>query len=139
MLATKNFLKILAKICDRDTSADPEHWSAENPLWGHCAVVALLAQDQFGGTLVRWYLEGVAGLEHVRSHYSNILPDGTEFDFTAEQFQGKLPKDLPAEERTREQVLSYPDTQRRYELLRDRFEAELLNGLEKIPQGRSLR
>lgn len=122
----EDFSKIIEKICTRDTSADPEHWSAENPMWGHCAVVSLLAQDQFGGILIRQSLEGIAGLEYLRSHYSNRFPDDLEFDFTLKQFQGKLPTNLSKEERSRERVLSYPNTQKRYKLLKDRFEAKTL-------------
>ena len=125
-ITTEKFSKIISVICTRDTSADPEHWSTENPMWGHCAIVSLLAQDQFGGTLIRQSLEGVNGFDYLRSHYSNKLSDGIEYDFTLEQFQGRLPTNLPKEERPREHVLSYPDTQKRYELLKDRFKAELL-------------
>lgn len=125
-ISAEEFSKIVPKICDRDTSADSEHWSEENPMWGHCAVVSLLAQEQFGGTLLRQSLENVDELEYLRSHYSNKLPDDLEVDFTLEQFQGRLPKDLPKEERLRERVLSYPDTQKRYELLKSRFQAELV-------------
>ncbi|MEN9551781.1 MAG: hypothetical protein RI935_158 [Candidatus Parcubacteria bacterium] len=127
-ITTEDFQKVVKNICARDTSADPEHWSAENPMWGHCAVLSLLAQDQFGGTLVRQSLEDVEGLEYLRSHYSNKLPDGTDADFTFEQFQGKLLPDLIKEVRPRERVLSYPDTVKRYEFLKSRFEA----GLSKI-------
>ena len=124
-ITTAEFSKMISKICACDTSADPEHWSAKNPMWGHCAIVSLLAQDNFGGTLVRRSLEDVAELECLRSHYSNKLSDGMEVDFTLEQFHGKLPASLPKEERPRDRVLSYPDTQKRYELLKSRFEEKL--------------
>lgn len=124
-MTLEDFSKIVVEICVRDTSADPEHWSAENPMWGHCAVVALLAQDQFGGTLIRQSLKNITGLEYLHSHYSNRLVNDTEVDFTLEQFSGKLPTSLPREERDRDRVLSHPDTQRRYTLLRGRFEAEI--------------
>ena len=124
-ITIEKFSKIISVICNRDTSVDPEHWSTENPMWGHCAIVSLLAQDQFGGTLIRQSLEGVNGFDYLRSHYSNKLSDGIEYDFTLEQFQGRLPTNLPKEERPRGHVLSYPDTQKRYELLKDWFKAEL--------------
>ncbi len=125
-IAKQKFVQIISRICRRDTSADPEHWGEKNPLWGHCAVVSLLAQDQFGGSLIRQSLEGVPGLEYLRSHYINRLPDGEEIDFTIEQFQGRPLALLPAEERTRERILSYPDTARRYEILKSRFQSEYL-------------
>jgi len=121
-MSIEEFYKIVPSICSRETSADPENWNEENPTWGHCAVVSLLAQDQFDGTLLRRSLEKVPGLEYLRSHYSNKLPDNTEIDFTLEQFEGKLPSNISAEERPRERILSYPDTQRRYEILKKRFE-----------------
>ncbi|MFA6194689.1 MAG: hypothetical protein WC719_03025 [Patescibacteria group bacterium] len=120
-ITKEKFTQIISRICRRDTSADPEHWVETNPLWGCCAVVSLLAQDQFGGSLVRQSLKDVPGLEYLRSHYINKLPDEVEIDFTIEQFQGRLPALLPVEERTREHVLSYPDTAKRYELLKSRF------------------
>ena len=125
-ITKEKFQEIIEIICSDDTSADPKHWSAENPTWGHCAVVALLAQDQFGGALIRQSFENVEGFGHLLSHYSNKLAGGSEVDFTQEQFQGRLPQGLIKEERPRERVLSYPDTKRRYELLKDRFETELL-------------
>ena len=121
VISFSKFSSVVKEVCARDTSADPELWSAENPLWGHCAVVSLVAQDLFGGTLVRQSLENVPGLEHLRSHYSNRLPDGTEVDFTLEQFAGMLRTGLPKEERTRERVLAHPDTRERYELLKTRL------------------
>lgn len=120
-ITVENFSGIVEKVCARDTSADPEGWSEKNPLWGHCAVVSLLAQDLFGGTLIRRSLETVAGLEHLRSHYSNRLTNGAEVDFTRKQFQQELPDNLLKEERDREQALFHPDTQKRYELLKGRF------------------
>lgn len=58
------------------------------------------------------------------SHYFNKLPDGTIVDFTKDQFLGRLPADLLAEERVRDQVLSNPETKARYELLKERFGKE---------------
>lgn len=54
------------------------------------------------------------------SHYWNQLPDGTEVDLTREQFDDFSPQSI--EHRSREYVLSYPDTVERYQRLRARFE-----------------
>ncbi|MBL8031720.1 MAG: hypothetical protein JNK33_05360 [Candidatus Doudnabacteria bacterium] len=121
MVPFEQFQSIVMNISAIDTSADPEHWSTDNQLWGHCAVVSLLAQDLYGGELVRHSLEQVQGYEYLRSHYTNQLPDGREFDFTALQFSTGLPENLPREVRPRERVLAHPDTRRRYELLKSRF------------------
>ncbi|HYF10247.1 MAG TPA: hypothetical protein VD967_01415 [Candidatus Paceibacterota bacterium] len=121
-MTIERFQELVPLICARETSADPQNWSEKNPLWGHCAVVSLLAQELFGGSLLRRSLAGIPGLEYLRSHYSNRLPNGEEIDFTLEQFEGRLPENLPTEERERERALSYPDTERRYALLKKHFE-----------------
>lgn len=120
-ITPRRFSWIILTVCAPDTSADQKGWSKFNPLWGHCAVIALLAQDLFGGTLIRKSLLEVPGLEHIRSHYLNKFPDGREWDFTYTQFAEKLPIDLPREERTREQLLAHPDTKLRYEAFRSRY------------------
>jgi hypothetical protein len=96
-----------------ETSADPKHWSPENPAWGQCAVTALIIQDLFGGALLRCKVNGI-------SHYWNCLPSGEELDLTKDQFR-ELQEATPPEPRTREFVLSFPDTVRRYELLKSRL------------------
>lgn len=118
-LTVKKFKELLPTLCDRETSMDPDDWTPENPFLSHCAVVALLAQDVFGGVLLRASLENTE-FAHMRSHYWNALPHGV-FDFTAAQFGEHYPANLRAETRTREYVLSNPDTARRYALLAQRF------------------
>jgi hypothetical protein len=120
----ETFLTRIRNVASRETSADPDGWSDENVLWGHCAVVALLAQDYFGGTLVRGSLENTK-YAHLRSHYWNKLPDGDEVDFTSSQYSDLSIGDLQGEERPRERVLPYPDTLKRYEMLEERFEQSL--------------
>lgn len=112
------FRTLLPQICDRETSADSKGWTTENPLYGHCAVVALLAQDVFGGSMFRASLEPFPEFAHMRSHYWNRLPDGSEIDFTEPQFFGRRPL-LVGELRVREKVLTaqYPETVKRYKLL----------------------
>lgn len=91
------------------TSADSERWTGSNPAWGQCAVTALAVQDYLGGTLLRGEVGPI-------SHYWNVLPSGEEIDLTLRQFgDGVLVENV--EPRTRDHVLSYPETQRRYDLL----------------------
>jgi hypothetical protein len=97
------------------TSADGGNWSADNPAWGQCAVTALVVQDMLGGALLRADVQGV-------SHYWNLLDDGTEVDLTREQF-GPNARSVRGEERDRAYVLSFPETKRRYGLLRRRLRA----------------
>lgn len=94
----------------RQTSADPERWAPDNPAWGQCAVTALVVQDEVGGELLRTTVDGL-------SHYWNRLPDGSEVDLTREQFP-KGAKHSQVVTKDREYVLSFPDTARRYQLLR---------------------
>jgi hypothetical protein len=112
-------LKIIAAA---DTSADPAGWTTDNPLWGHCAVAALLAQDYFGGELVRGDLANHPKYAYLRSHYWNRLPDGQDIDFTSSQYTDLSCTELTSEVRDRNRMLAYPDTKKRYELLKERFE-----------------
>lgn len=92
------------------TSADSASWSPRNPSSGQCAVTALAVQALLGGELLRAKVGSV-------SHYWNRLPGGEELDFTRDQFPSGTP--IPrGEERSREYVLSFPETRWRYEQLR---------------------
>lgn len=95
-------------------------WSPDCPSMNQCAVTALVVQERFGGKLLRCPMEGGG------SHYWNCLPDGNWVDLTAEQFLyvGMYPDQSAPEGRTREYVLSYPDTARRYELLKQGLATE---------------
>lgn len=113
------FIAKLKSIAQADTSADPDGWTPENPLWGHCAVVSLLIQDLYGGDLVRGSLKEHPKYGYLRSHYWNRI-DGKDIDFTKEQYPDLSYSELQAEVRSRESVLEHPDTVRRYELLKAR-------------------
>lgn len=97
-------VKTLKELADELRQA----WPNRNPL-GQCAVTALVIQDALGGKLKR-------GMVGAVSHYWNELEDGSEIDFTREQFAEFSVSDVAY--RTREYVLSYPDTVARYEALR---------------------
>ncbi len=112
-ITPEGFQRLLPNICDKETSADAEGWTKENPLYAHCAVVALLAQDLFGGNLLRASLEQFPEFAHMRSHYWNQLPDGSEVDFTEPQFLGRRPG-LAGKSRVRPQHF---ETMKRYKLL----------------------
>jgi len=120
--------KILQKSWIKKTSSDPEKWNKDNPSWGQCAVTALIVNDYFGGKLV-WAPVNVRGKEI--SHYFNKIDNKIvgltrEIDLTKSQFpEGTIipegidkTKGLPS---TRDYVLSYPPTVKRYELLKERI------------------
>jgi hypothetical protein len=101
----------------RGTSADPVNWSAQNKAWGQCAVTALLVQDCFGGELQR-------GKVGTLSHYWNVLPSGEEVDLTRHQFADDV-EISHIETRSRDYVLSDPETARRYRKLARAFRAHV--------------
>lgn len=111
------FAELLPRLCDRETSADPDGWTPQNPLWGHCAVASLAAQDRFGGALLRASLEKFPKWAQMRSHYWNRFMHGAQRDFTKPQFGDDPPEGLEAGERTRAYVLSHHLTLERYKLL----------------------
>lgn len=105
--------ELLRKSWSRETSADPKNWSSKNPAWGQCAVSAVVGKDFRGGELVRGdaIIDGV-----IYSHYWNCFADG-DYDFTKEQF----PPGTQIKEkllRTKEYVLGFPETRKRYAILR---------------------
>jgi len=93
-------------------------------------VVSLLANDHFGGGFIRAPLDGTP-FANVGSHYWNILPDGTEHDFTREQFGGVelqlagKPTKSDGKPIDREYLLKNPETKRRYRLLRENLKSYL--------------
>lgn len=127
-ITVEEFKALLPAICDKETSQDAEHWTPENPLCGHCAVVSLVAQNLFGGELLRASLASIPEFAHMRSHYWNKLANGSEEDFTRMQFGEKYPSGLLAESRDRSYVLSYLETVKRYKLLAWRLAKALSGG-----------
>ena len=110
--------------CSRETSSDAAGWSPENPTYGHCALAVAFIQEAYGGDFLRYDLAGTS-FAAMRSHYKNRLPDGTVFDATEKQFQGRIAfADLPEPlTRMREEILDpvkYPETVRRYKEFRAR-------------------
>ena len=92
------------------TSVDGSAWTPLNPARGQCAVTALVIQDHLGGGLRRC-------ASPTGSHYYNLLDDGTVLDATAGQFGPGFEHD-DVRERSRDYVLSFPDTRQRYGWLR---------------------
>lgn len=129
-LPVEEFCQMMPRICMRDSSADPDGWSKERPFWGHCLVVSLLMQAVYGGALLRRSLKGVAGFEHFGSHYSNRLPDGTEWDLTAGVLRDKLGEDVPKDEYPREKALSRINNLREYLVFRKAFISALIKWMK---------
>lgn len=113
-------LETLKTLLQKSWSAETAqgNWDTNNPAIGQCAITALIVQDYFGGELLR------CKTKHGKSHYWNRLPDGIEQDLTESQFEAGF--DAPIKNdyqiRTREYVLSFPDTTIRYNLLKEKIE-----------------
>lgn len=68
------------------TAAADNVWASTNPSAGHCDVTSLVIREHAGGDIMRAQVFRDGALsEH---HYWNVLPDGTEVDLTADQFDG---------------------------------------------------
>src|SRR6202140_4399243 len=100
---------VFQECWSRDTSFDPEKWTPENSTHGQCAITALVIQDLLGGDLLRAKVNGA-------EHYWNRLPDSSELDLTRDQF-GSAPTTTASERVSREYVLSFSNTVRRYRQL----------------------
>jgi hypothetical protein len=120
---------------DADTSNDARfylrdqgHHARMHPETGQCAVTCLVVQDELGGELLRvemppGSISSVYGAQAgAGGHYFNRLPDGRVVDLTRGQFDSWKPVG-PSEVRTREYLLSSPDTAARYALLRERVDS----------------
>jgi len=90
-------------------------WNSVVPSLNQCAVTALVVQDYLGGDLIR--CETLSGDSHYWNRVGNI-----DIDLTRDQFWhlNDRPKRETAIIRDREYVLSFPDTEERYELLSKR-------------------
>lgn len=115
---------VFAETWSRDTSSDEGRWSPNNPSHGHCAVAELVAQEVFGGDLLRYDLTGTRYAE-MGSHYKLRLADGTILDFTEDQFREGLPEWGEPVVRPRAQLLDEKNprnagTIRRYAVFRGR-------------------
>lgn len=120
-ITLKQIARALPRICAQDTSYkhDPA-WSPDNPVWGHCAVAALLVQEFLGGDLLRISLAGTPFAKS-RFHYFNQLPNGKIVDLTGSQFGTWTPRYCDAVVRRRTAVLYFADVAQRYTLLRRRL------------------
>ncbi len=104
-----------------ETSSSP-NWDKTNPSLGQCSVTSCVIQDYLGGDVLNCIATFPNG--STVSHYVNFL-DGDIIDLTCEQF----PKGTTFSEAmpktkgfsvTRDYCLSFPDTLRRYEILKNK-------------------
>lgn len=105
-----------------ETSFTPTEWMTENPARGQCLVSTLVIQDYLGGDIRRYNVDAGTFKE---VHYCNLLPSGAVFDSTATQYSKPVqltmtPIKLKGYATARERYMSDPDTQTKYELLKER-------------------
>ncbi|MEO5646690.1 MAG: hypothetical protein ABIO57_00460 [Candidatus Paceibacterota bacterium] len=114
------FKKLIPEFCSKQTSSHPENWTPQNPTYGHCAIVSVLALEYFGGTIVKVSLKNTP-FENLKSHFFNII-DGEEADFTIQQFNNdSVYQDMPRKEQFPEEIMSYSGTQERYNILKSKY------------------
>lgn len=94
-----------------------EKWNVGNPTCGQCAITSLIVQECIGGTIHKIIVEGKG------THYFNIINNNI-FDLTREQFDldGTKLKYKPNELICRDKILENDDTNKRYNILKNRLE-----------------
>ena len=85
-------------------------WNDDNKTLGHCAIVALIINDYFGGYICKMKVNNI-------SHYFNLI-DGEIVDLTSEQFKINDISYANYVIKTRKDVLMNEDTKKRYEILK---------------------
>lgn len=76
--------KILLNVYSKETCYPKcrDNWNDNNKTLGHCAIVALIINDYFGGKICKIKVDGI-------SHYFNVI-DNKVVDLTASQFNKKI-------------------------------------------------
>jgi len=77
-------MRALRESWSIESTEEPESWDPSNPSRDQCGISSLIINDYFGCKLVLWKV--FVGDEQIGFHYSNELPDGTQFDSTGDQF-----------------------------------------------------
>lgn len=114
--------KTLQQAWSRETThpETKDGWATSNKALGQCAPTAIVINDLYGGRIA---------LDKTNNHLWNILPDGSQQDFSRCQFKKRALFTI-TKYKTKEQLLGseYGKKTRlnpRYELLKRRFQQEL--------------
>lgn len=94
-----------------------EIWTSANKALGQCAVTALYVQELYGGVILD---------DNTHNHMWNLLPDGTQHDFSRSQFEGSDETFVVTSEKSRDEVLNSEKalrvrTPERYALLKEKL------------------
>ena len=116
---------VFRRIWCPETSACPNLWSRENPAMGQCLATSRIVCEYLGGCIFQ-----VHTVPGNYLHMFNMLPDGSEVDFTFSQFTF-----FPVKFSKTRIVMTpgeldflgkgFPEVNRRYEHLKRKFEEEI--------------
>lgn len=122
---------LLKNSCSKETSDSSDKWTSDNPLFGHCAVIAVIVQNFYGGK-IRRVLFPKEWTEKLgsRSHYWNELDFAVGGSRVLDLSRPQFPPDFPYDELIagkvgeisedkdwREYILSFAKTNDRYDML----------------------
>lgn len=113
LLELKHFLY---SSYQRDTAYNScaDEWSPRNPTRGHCAIVAMLVYEYFGGDIKKGY-----NVKKGEWHYWNVI-DNVIYDFTKDQYKDDNICFQDIQIVSFETLIGNSDTRHRYELLKER-------------------
>ena len=116
--------KILNNLYSKETCYPTcrNQWNNDNKTLGHCAIVALIINDYFGGDICKIKVNDI-------SHYFNHINDKI-VDFTSDQFKTDKIDYSNYVLKTREEILINDNTRIRYEILKLKLKLSLID--EKI-------
>lgn len=98
------------KLCwIKETSNQPEKWTATNPALGQCVVTSLIINEMFGGIIIR------GEMKSGQSHYWNLVGNDI-IDLTKDQFKYDLSFER-IERVSSERLLDNADTAKRFKIL----------------------
>ena len=122
VVATIDILTNAFKIAWSEDTSSNENWSSENSASGQCVVTACILQDYLSGEILHTTATLLDGT--TISHYFNRL-NGADIDLTKQQFPAgavfsEAKQKTKGFDSTREYCLSFPETYKRYELLKSR-------------------
>jgi hypothetical protein len=123
-ISVYEFEEILPKICDAEISYDPEGWTPDNPFYGTCVPVSLVARKIFGGKLLRASLEQFPKYRHMEFHWVNLI-DGEITDFTRAQFREEYPEGMEYVRKSPSSILRHDNVGRRTYLLYQRLSEKI--------------
>jgi hypothetical protein len=127
-ISVKKFEQLLPKCRSRETTAEPEGRSDNNPSYRQCLVTALLANEFLWLPI---YSEKIIFEDNrIRKHYFNGYRKHEYKHFCAEQFvyetkHTRTNTKLKTKERIATIKENYPSIHQRYEILKKRLQEEI--------------